>query len=77
MLALTWKHLSVGPVAGITAPDLKKLEIEFFNQLTFSVPHHLQFMNTTEYLTFKSAKFEFFREGVYVCRSRRLLSSYW
>ncbi|KAF8461663.1 hypothetical protein DFH94DRAFT_699841 [Russula ochroleuca] len=32
----------------ITAPRLEKLEIEFFNQPTFSVPRFLQFMNTRE-----------------------------
>ena len=43
----------------ITTPRLEKLEIGFFNQLTFSVPRLLQFMNATENLTFKSAKFKF------------------
>ena len=38
-------------VRRITAPSFEKLEIEFFNQLTFAVLHLLQFMNTTENLT--------------------------
>jgi hypothetical protein len=46
-------------VPRITAPRLTKLEITFFNQVTFSVPRLLQFMNTTENLRFKSANFEF------------------
>ena len=43
----------------ITAPRLEKLQIAFFNQLTFSVTHLLQFVDATESLTFKSAKFRF------------------
>ena len=43
----------------ITAPRLEKLQVDIFNQLTFSVPRLLQFVNTTESLRFKSAKFEF------------------
>jgi hypothetical protein len=43
----------------ITTPRLEKLAIFFFNQLTFSVTRLLQFVNATENLTFKSAKFEF------------------
>jgi hypothetical protein len=35
----------------ITAPLLEKLQIIFFNQLTFSVPHLVQFMGTTENLS--------------------------
>ena len=43
----------------ITTPRLEKLRISFFNQLTFSVPRLLQFVNATESLTFKNAKFKF------------------
>ena len=43
----------------ITTPRLEKLRIEFFNQLTFSVPRLVQFMNTTENLRFDTAKFLF------------------
>jgi hypothetical protein len=43
----------------ITTPRLEKLRIMFFNQLTFSVPRLLQFVDATENLTFKSAKFRF------------------
>jgi hypothetical protein len=50
----------------ITTPRLEKLEIDFFHQLTFSVPRLLQFLKTTENLRFDSAKFQFFREEVYV-----------
>jgi hypothetical protein len=49
----------------ITTPRLEKLHVEFFNQLTFSVPRLVHFMNTTETLKFKSAKFEFFNGRAY------------
>ena len=50
----------------ITTPRLEKLEIEFFTQLTFSVPRLVQFMNTTENLRFDSANFRFEDNGVLV-----------
>ena len=53
-------------VPRITSPRLEKLDIQFFNQLTFSVPHLLQFMHTTENLRFGSAKFEFSGDRVHV-----------
>src|SRR5258708_7784301 len=46
-------------VPRITAPLLEKLEIAFFNQLTFTIPRLLQFMNTTENLRFSRADFVF------------------
>ena len=42
----------------LTIPRLEELEIDF-NQLTFSVPPLLQFIETTENLRFDSAKLEF------------------
>jgi hypothetical protein len=53
-------------VRRVTTPHLEKLEIGFFNQLTFSTPRLLQFMNTAENLRFESAKFEFSTRRVYV-----------
>jgi hypothetical protein len=50
----------------ITAPLLEKLQIIFFNQLTFSVPHLVQFMGTTENLSFRSAKLVSHREAVFL-----------
>ncbi|KAF8462873.1 hypothetical protein DFH94DRAFT_482153 [Russula ochroleuca] len=50
----------------ITTPRLKKLKIEFFNRLTFSVPRLLQFVITIENLRFDSAKFGFYDERVYL-----------
>ena len=50
----------------ITAPRLEKLDIQFPQQLTFSVPLLVQFMNTTENLKFSSAKFKFLVDGVHV-----------
>jgi hypothetical protein len=49
----------------ITTPRLQKLQISFFNQLTFSVPHLRQFMNRTESLRFAIARFDFSNEEVY------------
>jgi hypothetical protein len=46
-------------VPWIATPRLGKLQIAFFNRLTLPVPRLLQFMNTTENLKFRSAKFEF------------------
>jgi hypothetical protein len=50
----------------ITAPRLDTLEIAFYNQLMFYVPHLLQFMNTTGNLRFDRAEFEFYTERVFV-----------
>ena len=50
----------------ITTPRLEKLYIQFFNQLTFSVPCLLQFMNTTENIRFDRAVLRFFKGKVYV-----------
>jgi hypothetical protein len=50
----------------MNAPRLEKLHIALLNQLTFSVPRLLQFMNATENLRFKSAKFEFSVGVVYI-----------
>jgi hypothetical protein len=53
----------------ITAPRLEKLNIllfSHFNRLTLSVPHLLQFMNTTKNLRFDSATFEFSLYRVFV-----------
>jgi hypothetical protein len=43
----------------ITAPRLERLNIELYNQLTFSVPCLLEFMNTTGNLRFDTAVFKF------------------
>ena len=48
----------------ITSPRLEKLEIIFFNQLTFSVPRLLQSIITTENLRFDSVGFNFSDEKV-------------
>ena len=46
-------------VSRITTPLLEQFSIEFYEQLTFSVPRLAQFMSTTEHLRFDSAKFVF------------------
>ena len=45
-------------------PRLEKLQIDFFSQFAYSVPHLQHFMNTTESLRFDSAKFKFSKWGV-------------
>jgi hypothetical protein len=51
-------------VRHITPPRLEELDIYFPNQLTFSIPCLLQFMNTTENLRFSRAEFLFSDEQV-------------
>ena len=51
-------------VRRVTTPRLESLAIEFFKQLTFSVPRLLHIMNTTENLKFNNVKFEFSEEHV-------------
>ena len=49
-------------VRSITSSRLERLQVSFFEQLTFSVPHLLQFMNTateTRNLSFSNAKLDF------------------
>jgi hypothetical protein len=52
-------------VRWIVTPRLEKLDIEFFKQLTFSVPFLLQFMKI-ENLRFDRADIEFANYGVYM-----------
>ena len=51
-------------VRRISAPRLQKFQILFFQQLTFSIPHFVQFMNTTENFRFGDGKLQFFDEYV-------------
>jgi len=46
----------------MTVPLLAKLQVEFFNQLTFDLPHLLQFLNTAESLRFSRARLVFSEE---------------
>ena len=50
----------------ITSPRLERLQVFFFDQPTFSVPHLLQFMNTAETrnLRFHNAKLDFSSDQV-------------
>jgi hypothetical protein len=50
----------------ITTPHLKRLQIQLFNQLTFSIPRLSQFMNTTENLRFENAGIMFKDKEIYV-----------
>ena len=52
-------------VPRITTPRLQKLNVHFFNQLTFSIPRLLQFVNTAEHIAFDSARFKFFQGRIY------------
>lgn len=51
-------------VGRITAPRIEKLIVHLFEQLSFSVPRLLKFMNAIENLRFDSAKIWFSRDGV-------------
>jgi hypothetical protein len=51
-------------VRRITVPLLEKLDIIFFNQLTYTIPRFLQFLNTTENLRFNRAELLFSDEQV-------------
>ena len=53
-------------VCRIMAPRLERLQIHYSQQLTFSVPRLLQFMNTTENLRFDDALILFKDKGIYV-----------
>ena len=46
-------------VHSVTAPHLERVEVVFFNQLTFTVPRLLEFLNAAENFRFESAKFKF------------------
>ena len=48
----------------ITTPRLEKLDIEFFNQLSYSVPRLLQFIDAAENLRFGKAVLTFSDKGV-------------
>ena len=48
-----------GLVAHISTPVLNKLQIEFFNQLSFTVPRLLQFIGTSETLSFSTVQLAF------------------
>jgi hypothetical protein len=56
----------------MTTPLLETLITNFFNQLSFSVPHLLQFMNATENLRFSNARFIFHDKAVAVFLYRHL-----
>jgi hypothetical protein len=45
---------------------LEKLQVLFFSQLTYSIPHLLQFIRTTENLTFNTARITFDEEAVFI-----------
>jgi hypothetical protein len=48
-----------GLVTQISAPVLSDLQMTLFNQLTFPVPHLLQFMDTSETLSFSTVRLTF------------------
>ena len=63
---LTFQGVSTyleGLIYHITTPRLEKLEIVFLDQLSYFVPHFLQFINTTESLRFNTALFGFSDEN--------------
>jgi hypothetical protein len=50
----------------IITPRLQMLNVRFFNQPRFSIPHLLQFIRTTENLRFSNVKFLFYHEAIAV-----------
>jgi hypothetical protein len=48
-----------GLLSRITTPSLNSLDVQFFNQLTFTVPRLLQFMQTSEGFNFSSIQLTF------------------
>ena len=58
-------------VCRITTPRLENLRIRLFKQLTFSVPHLHQFMNTTENVRFDNAEILFKDEYTHLRMSFR------
>jgi hypothetical protein len=50
----------------IITPRLEMLDVRFFNQPRFSIPHLLQFIRITENLRFSDVKFLFYHEAVAV-----------
>ena len=63
-------------VCRITTPRLESLYIQLFKQFTFSVPHLVQFMNTTENLRFDDVVIEFQDNQIHVLMSFREASTY-
>jgi hypothetical protein len=50
----------------MTTPMLEKLQVLFFSQLTYSIPHLLQFIRTTENLSFTTARITFDEDAVFI-----------
>jgi len=63
-------------VCRITTPRLRKLHVQFFEQLTFSVPRLVQFMNTTENFRFDRAVLDFIDKRVCVETHLRETNAY-
>jgi hypothetical protein len=54
-----------GLLSRVTAPVLNKLQINFFNQLTFNIPSLLQFLHTSESIVFDTVLLDFQRDSVF------------
>jgi hypothetical protein len=59
-------------LAHMAAPLLETFEMQFFNQLSFSIPHLQNFMMTAENLRFSRAEFIFHHEAVAMFAYARL-----
>ena len=55
-----------GLVAWISAPSLSSLGVNLYSQLSFTVPHLLQFMETSENLRFSAIKITFYAFAVFL-----------
>ncbi|KAI9507400.1 hypothetical protein F5148DRAFT_1308522 [Russula earlei] len=54
----------------MAAPLLAKLHILFYNQLTFPLPHLLQFMSAAENLRFNTPRFTFYEGAIFVSEGK-------
>jgi hypothetical protein len=50
----------------MTTSMLEKLQVLFFHQLTYSIPHLVQFISTTENFTLSSARITFDEDAVFI-----------
>ncbi|KAI0246807.1 hypothetical protein BJV78DRAFT_1286040 [Lactifluus subvellereus] len=55
-----------GLLAQISAPVLRELNIQLFNQQTFTVPHLLQFIGAPEFLSFSTVRLSFDNYSAYL-----------
>jgi len=60
-----------GFLTQIRTPLLQALQLQLFNQLTFTIPHLIQFLSAADNVRFNSVRLIFFQEEVMLSASRR------